>query len=243
MRLLLMLAALAAMQERAETPEAPWIQWTVVDVRAGMVDEFLSVQRELSAHAKKAKTPWRRVARTEVFGDTYRFLIATPVEKLAAFDREPPPDAAMTALVNRAERCIEGRTSYAVRMLPDVGNPLPPDQTPDLMIVNLARVAPGREGDYASWLRTDVLPHFDEAKMHHVTGAIAFGGESGFLHLFHVRNFAELDLGSPLIRALGAEGASAVTAKLSGIVTSNEIWIARLVPDASYGPSDESERN
>jgi hypothetical protein len=70
----------------------------------------------------------------------------------------------------------------------------------------------------------------------HATGAITFGGESGFVHVFYVKNFAELDLGSPLMRALGAEGASAVTAKLSGIVTSNEIWIARLVPDASYGP-------
>jgi hypothetical protein len=241
MRFLLILAALAAPQEAAETPPPPWVQLTVVDVRPGMVDEFLSVQRELTALAKKAKTPFRRVSRTEVFGDTYRFLIATPIERLATFDRDAPRDASTTALVNRAERCIESRKSYAVRMLPDVGNPLPSDQTPDLMVLNIAKVAPGREQDYVSWLSSDVLPHFDEAKVHHVTGAMAFGGESGFLHVFYVKNFAELDLGSPLMRALGAEGAQAVTAKLSGIVTSNEIWIARIVPDVSYGPSDESE--
>ena len=32
----------------------------------------------------------------------------------------------------------------------------------------------------------DVLPHFDEAEMHHTTGALTFGGEGGYIHVFHV---------------------------------------------------------
>ena len=111
------------------------------------------------------------------------------------------------------------------------------------MIVNVAKIAPGREQDYLQVMTTDFLPHFDEAKVHYLTGAAAFGGEGAFIHLFYVENFAALDRGSPVMTALGAEGAQAATAKLAGIVTSSEQWIARIIPEISYGPSaEESEK-
>jgi hypothetical protein len=180
------------------------------------------------------------VSRTEVFGDTYRFFIATPVASLAIFDKKAASDPAMTALVNRAEKCINARESYAVRNLPDISNPLPQDQQPDLMVVNLVRVYPGREQDYVKVMKADFLPHFEEAKVHHATGVVAFGGESALLHLFYFPSFAELDKGSPVMRALGPEGASAATAKLSGIVSSSALWVARVIPELSFGPPSES---
>ena len=238
---LLALSASAAPQdEKPAKDAAPWVQLTMVDVIPSMVEEFVAVQRELTARAKEAKTPWRTVSRTEVFGDTYRFFIATPIASLASFDKGDD-DPALTALVRRAERCISGRTSYAVRNLPDVSNPLAEGKQPGLMVVNVARVFPGREQDYVNVMKSDFLPHFDEAKVHHVTGVLAFGGENGFLHVFYVETFAELDKGSPVMRALGPEGASAVTAKLSGIVSSSALWVARVIPELSFAPPPESE--
>lgn len=215
----------------------PWVEWTVVEVDPAMVDEFIAIQREFTARAKKAKTAWRRVSRTEVFGDAYRFLIATPVRSLATFDKRDDSDAELSVLVHRAQRCVRSQKTYAVRTLPDAGNPLPEGKEPGLMVVNVVRVAPGREQDFMNVMTSDFLPHFNEAKIHYETGALAFGGESGFVHAFYVDNFAELDKGSPVVRALGAEGAQAVTAKLSGIVTASEMWIARLLPEVSYGPT------
>jgi hypothetical protein len=227
----------ATAQEAPPKPRMPpWVQLTVVEVAPSMVDEFLAVQRELSARAKKAKTPWRIVSRTEVFGDSYRFLIDTPVDKLAVFDKKVDRDPELESLVNRAERCVTHRVSYAVRTFPDVDDPLPEGEPEDLMVVNLVRVFPGREQDYLNVMTTDVLPHFKESGSHHVTGSIALGGESGFIHLFYVKDFAELDRGSPVLRALGPAGAQAVTAKLSGIVASSESWVARVLPDVSYRP-------
>ena len=168
-------------------------------------------------------------------------MIATPAPNLASFDDTDDADPAMTALVNRVQRCVTSRQSYAVRTLPHIGNPLPEDAQPDLMVVNVARIAPGREQDYLDVMTSDILPHFEEAEIHHVSGSLAFGGESGFIHVFYVDDFAELDKGSPVMRALGAEGAQAVTAKLSGIVTSNELWLARVIPDVSYFPTPEEE--
>jgi hypothetical protein len=51
-----------------------------------------------------------------------------------------------------------------------------------------------------------------------------------------MNNLAKLDEGSPVVKALGAAGAQAVTAKFAGIVTSNEQWVTRLLPELSYGP-------
>ena len=109
------------------------------------------------------------------------------------------------------------------------------------MIVQIVSIVPGREQDYLRVMATDVLPHFDEAEMHHTSGALTFGGEGGYVHVFHVENFAELDQGSPLARALGAEDAQAVTAKLSGVVTRSEQWLVRYLPDLSFRPEAEVE--
>ncbi len=230
----------AASQPEADPPKdtAPWVQLTLVDVIPSMVEEFVAVERDLTARAKEKKTPWRTVSRTEIFGDTYRFFIATPVASLATFDKESPPDA---GLVTRAERCISRRVSYAVRNLSELSKPLPQDQKPGLMVVNVAHVFPGREQDYVDAMKSDFLPHFDEAKVHYETGVLAFGGESGFVHVFHVPSFAELDKGSPVMRALGPEGALAATAKLSGVVSSSSLWVTRVLPELSYRPEPKTE--
>ena len=89
-RAALTLGVLGLLGERVIAQDAPipWIQLSVVQVSPTMVDEFLSVQKELSARAKKARVPWRTVSRTDVFGDAYRFLIASPLETLASLDRD-----------------------------------------------------------------------------------------------------------------------------------------------------------
>ena len=241
----LFVAATAAAQD----PPEPWVRLNIVDVDPQMVDEFLAVQREFTALAKKAKTPWRSVSRTEVFGDTYRFLIATPVRTLSSFDPggappergdvapvvvETTPSSEEAALVNRVERCVTARRSYAVRVLHDFGNPLPDGEQAGLMVINIANVFPGREQDYMDVMTTDFLPHFDEAEIHHVTGSLAFGGPGGFIHVFYVKDFAQLDQGSPVMKALGSDGAQLVNAKFAGIVARSEIWVSRLVAEASY---------
>jgi hypothetical protein len=234
------LVALTAPAGAQDEAPPPWVQMNVIHVDPQMVDEFMAVQREFSARAKKAKVPWRSVSRTHVFGNSYRFIVTTPVQNLASFDRARDADPETESLINRLRRCVTSRTSYAVRVLHDVGNPLPAGEEPDLMVMNFSKVAPGHEQDYMNVMMEDFLPHFNAAEVHHATGAMTFGGESGFVHVFYFENFAELDKGSPVMRELGAEGAQKVSAKFGGIVSSSEIWIMRRVPELSYGPEPES---
>lgn len=230
----LVVAPHAAAVQTPPTPP-PWLQLTIVQVAPAMVDEYMAVQREITARVKKGGPPWRIVSRTDVFGDAYRFLIMSPVQNLASFDRKDS-DADLVALNNRVQRYITSQQTYAIRTLPEIDNPLPEKEQPNLTVVNIARIAPGREQEYFDVMKSDFFPHFKKAEVHHVNGALTFGGESGYIHQFYVKDFAKLDEGSPVIKALGAVGAQALTAKLSGIVTSSEQWIVRLIPDLSYGP-------
>ena len=235
------LVCLAAGLAAAQDSPPPWFEMTIVQVDPARVDEFLAAQRELSALEQEGDTPWRSVSRTAIFGDTYRFIITTPLENFAGFDRVGDGDVARAAIIARIRNVITSRQHYAVRATPSLDNPPPDDETPSLMVVQIVSVVPGREQDYLRVMATDVLPHFDDAEMHHTSGALTFGGAGGYVHIFHVENFAELDQGSPLARALGAEGAQAVSAKLSGVVTRSEQWLVRYLPDQSFRPEAEEE--
>lgn len=210
---------------------------TVVGVDPGRVDEFLAAQRELSALDGEAGVPWRSVSRTAVFGDTYRFLILSPLANFARYDRDTDADPARAAAIARIRRVVTSRTTYALRTTPGIDNPLPEGAEPSLTLVQVVSVVPGREQEYLRVMAEDVLPHFEEAEMHHTSGALTFGGESGYVHFFQVGSFAELDRGSPMARALGAGGAQEVLGKLTGVVSRSEQWIVRYLPDVSVRPT------
>ena len=240
--LLLLALSLAAAAPAQDAPEAaPWMEMTLVGVEPGQVDEFLAAQRELAALDQKAGVPWRSVSQTAVFGDTYRFLILTPFARFAGLDRGARPDPARASIEQRIRRTLTSQRTYALRTTPDLDNPLPDDEDPGLTLVQLVSVVPGREQDYLRVMAEDVLPHFGEADMHHSSAALTLGGDSGYVHFFHVGNFAALDQGSPLARALGPEGAIEITAKLAGVLSQTEQWIVRYLPDSSFRPEAEAE--
>ena len=233
--LLLIVFELTSRTISAQAP-TPWLQLTIVQVEPAMIDEYVALQREISARMRRGGPAWRTVSRTEGFGDTYRFVILSPLPNLASLDaaaRNVDPELA--ALNGRAQKYVKSQQTIAIRTTPEIDKPLAANQQPALILVNIAKVFPGREQDYFNVMKSDFLPHFDKANFSHLTGLITFGAETGYVHFFYVANFAALDQGSPVVKALGAAGAQAVTAKLSGVVTSTEQWIVRLVPDLSYG--------
>src|SRR5262249_25610246 len=135
---------------------------------------------------------------------------------------------------------IKGQHNLVIRTLPDFDNPLPANQQPAVMIFNITKVYPGREQDYLKVMKEDFLPHFTKANMSYVSGSLTFGGENGFVHMFYFNNFAALDAGSPVMKALGPAGAQAVAAKFSGIVSGNQQWLVRVLPDLSYGAARQT---
>ena len=232
-----LLTAPAQQEAEDDTPIPPWVRMTIVDVNPAMIDEFLAVQRELMTVAQDDEIPWRGVNRSAVFGNPYRFLIFTPADNLAAFDGID--DGIDPALMSRLQKTITSEQSYAIRTLPEISNPLADGDEPNLMVFNIARIAAGRELEYYEIMKTDFLPHFDEAEVNHITGSLTFGGQGGYIHTFYYDDMGDLDQGSPVLRALGAEKAQEVTESFAGIVTGSEMFLATYLPELSYSELPE----
>ena len=79
--ILAILVALAAPAVAQENVPPPWVQMNVIQVDPEMVDEFMAVQREFSARAKKAKV-------SECYFDRGGFLFHGKVKALADAARE-----------------------------------------------------------------------------------------------------------------------------------------------------------
>jgi hypothetical protein len=219
-------------------PAAPWLRMVVTDVDPAFIDEYIGLQRDITARLRRAQgATWRTVHRSDAFGNLDQFITITPVQNLASFDAAARGgDVELAALMSRAQKYVKHTQSYAIRTTPEIDNPLPQNQAPTLMLVNIARVIPGKEQDYMNVMKTDLIPHFNKGEYRHVNGILSFGGPSGFIHFYYVNNYAKLDEGSPVTKALGIPAAQAVTAKFAGLVSANEQWVARLIPDLSFGP-------
>jgi hypothetical protein len=235
------------------------MQLTFVDVDPAFLDEYLSVQREITGRQRgggrggrggrggaaapapadrddaPASANFRIVGRSDAFGNTYRFMFLTPLQNLGALDTRNA-DPALELLNSRAAKYVTGQQSFAIRYMPDFSKPLADRTAPEMLLIDITRVTPGREQEYMNLMKSDFLPHFEKAEYSHQTGAIAFGGEGGFIHMYYIRNYAKLDEGSPVVRALGVEAAQAATAKFAGLVTSSEHLVARVLPELSFGP-------
>ncbi len=208
-----------------------------------MEAEFLSVQKEFSERESKAGTSFGGVFRTAQLGDTWKYIIATPMESLADLDNAPEADAARSSLIDRVRKCIVSRKSYAVRPIADASNDPVPGTPLILAVTEFVTVAPGRGSEYLALLESDILPHFDAMDVPYVTGQLGLGGAPGYVHFFYEDSFAEIGKGSPVSRALGPEGAEKVDAKLAGIVTHRELWVSGYVAELSddnrsAGPSN-----
>lgn len=213
-------------------PKAPaWVRLNIIDVRGDMVDEFLAIQEQFSADAKKAGRPFRSVWQTAQIGPTWRFAIATPMKSIADLGA---PSTSDDSVIDRAVKCIVSRRSLIVRPMNDLSKPLPAGTTPSLAVVTMTEVAPGREDDYISWLKNDYIPHFDKVGVHYLSGDVGLGGGNSFVQFALFESFDEIAKGSPLMRSAGPEGAAAVRAKRAGIVTGGETMIMRYDKERSF---------
>src|SRR5215475_1825251 len=117
--LALLVCFATARTSTAQTPQpTPWMQVTFVHVEPAMVNEYISVQKDYAARAKKGPTPGRTVSRVEV-RDPNLFIITSPVTNLASFDaaaRNVDPE--LSALNAKMLKYVTGQQTYVIQAIP-----------------------------------------------------------------------------------------------------------------------------
>lgn len=219
-----------------------WFQLTVVDVQSGMAADWRKIeQEEVLPALKKAGGPGREVWTTGVFGIGGQYVLITPIQSFAQFDGQSSMVRALgqeqaAAIGARRARLEKGRRSYALRTRPDLSYVPDPNRTQRLALVSIVELANGRQSEFESLIKTDVLPAMKKAQVKGYSVAqVVYGGSTNeVITVVAYDTFEEIGKGHPFDIALGPAGAAKLTQKSASIVTRLERHISRFVPELSF---------
>ena len=119
---------------------------------------------------------------------------------------------------------------------PSAQAPKPPAETPQLLLLQFSKVRPGMGPQYIDLQTKEVMP---AQKKGGVLGRQAWSsGISGpvgeFVFISPIQSMAQFDDQSPMVKALGQEGAAALNAKLAALAEPMGSAIVRTRPDLHY---------
>jgi hypothetical protein len=217
-------------------PEAPASQlmiMSVIDVKPEFTSDFGALQGEVMAAQRAGGQPWRETWHTAIFGNPYRIVVFSPVDGLGQLDGSTftikgAGPAGATTINERARRMIQHQQIYLLQARPDLGIGTRPAK-PGLGVATFISVTPGREPEIEQFLKTEVRAALKKTGVNYYGVArVTYGGDaSQYVTLLLFDNFTDLGRGHPLERALGADGAMRLQAKVTGIVSKLERYVIR----------------
>jgi hypothetical protein len=223
-------------------PATPQLfQITVYKIKPDMVAEWESLVKAAIPALKKAGVPMVSFWQTAIFGEN-EWVAATPIAKFAEYDGANPfvralGEAGAMRLHAMAVKCLaEPARGYAVRFRRDLSINQPMTEPPAIATVTSIHVAFGKGQEFEAIVKGDVLPAMKKAGLTQfwVYEAVQGGDVNGWTIVTPYKNFAEVDVPSPMVRAIGQEGAQKIAAKSAGIVVSMERSVMRYRVDLSY---------
>ena len=228
----------------AQAPQ--WSSVTIVKVKPDMVAEWQDLQKKVVNPAlKKAGMKERSVFETAVFGESYEYVVITPITSLAQYDEAMSPlrkslgEDAWRDYQAKSRRCVVSAHTYGEMSRLDLsymGKMMQMTGPPKLAIVNAISVVPGRATAFENLVKSDILPVMKKADVigYFVSQSI-FGGDGyGYTTVTFMNSFAEIAKGSPFLRVLGPAGAANMVAKFAGVVAHQERSIVRFNPELSF---------
>jgi len=199
----------------------------VVRVKPEMVDAWIDFQAKRTIPALQKAGVERRDVYQAAIGPAFEFRLVTPVGKFADRDNPGPIERALGAAgakeYNDAYRkLIASMQAFVIQGISDASLDPTPDATYKVMVLSLVHVAPGRGGDYLSYVRNDLLPVQKKGQVKRfLLNQVIFGGDPNeYRTATYMEKFADLDAGPAVVRVLGQDGAEKLAQKTTGIVTS-----------------------
>jgi hypothetical protein len=207
------------------TPPVQRSSVNVVRVKPDMIDAWMDFQAKQTVPALKKAGVVQRDVYQAAYGPQGEFRVVTPIGKFADRDNPSPIERALGAAgakeYNDALRkTIASSTSYVIQAIPDASFDPSPNATYKILVLSTNHIAPGRIGDYLSYLRNDILPVQKKGQVkRYLVSQVVFGGDPNEYRVAtFVDKFADLDAGPAVVRVLGQEAAAKLGEKTVGIV-------------------------
>jgi hypothetical protein len=141
--------------------------------------------------------------------------------------------------VRRSVGVVALFTGILFAAVPSGQQPTKSPAQPQLLYVSIVKVKPGAGADYTAIQTKEVIPAQRkggglgrDAWSSGITGPV---GE--VVYLSPISSFAQFDNPNPMSKALGAEGAAALNAKVNALAEQKQTMIVRTRPDLSYVPN------
>lgn len=229
-----------------DAPQQQWSSISIVRVKPDMVTEWQDLQKNVVNPAlKKAGVKERSIFETAVFGNSFEYVVITPITSLAQYDEPMSPlrktlgEDAFRDYLTKARRCIVSTQTFAEVSRLDLsymGKTASMTGPPKLAVVTSLSIMPGRGAAFENLVRSEVLPVMKKADViGYFVSQTIFGGDGwGYTSVIFYDSFAEIGKGSPFVRVLGQAGSEALFAKIGGLVAHQERMIARFNPDLSF---------
>ena len=240
MRMIALVALLIVSTLPAPSQEAPsWISFTFVSVKPEMDAQFqVLIESQWLPAVKKSDLPFMQTWRAARFGNLYEYLFVAPIENFASYDGQSPIQKAMApgeyaTLFASLSQCVNSVRTVAHMYRPDLSmaNATPPK----MAIVSTVMVKPGMGQAYEKLIK-EILPHFEELDYKGVwSHQTVFGGsQNEWTHVTGIDNFAHIDKGPPLVRAVGPDGAAKLEAKFAEVLQAEKLGIYAFIGSLSH---------
>jgi hypothetical protein len=234
----------------ATPPAAPtFIRLAIVEIRPDMVADYLAMQKSETIPAlQKAGVPYRHAWRTGQFGTGFTVAYLSPIKSFAMLD-EPNPvvkalgeEGARQHGMKMAKFIASSRT-YALRDRPDLGIKTEGAPMAKLGVLASVEVVPGRAIEWETILKNEWTPALKKAGVaSYGVSQVVFGGSAGQYYTFTpLENYAQLDGGHPIIKAIGEAGMNRIMAKMGPSTRSVERFIIRYDEELSFRMQQTSE--
>lgn len=115
---------------------------------------------------------------------------------------------------------------------------VPAGEARQMYVVDLIRVQPGMGSEWQDLVKNEYMPAMKKGGVSrfYVLRRATFGGAGEFMLSRYIKNLAELDEPSPLVKGLGQSGATALSAKLNRLTASFRTVGITSRPDLSIPP-------
>ena len=242
-------SAATVAQSKTASNEPQWLMVSIVKLNPGATAEYLDLQaKEVMPAQKKGGSAGRQAWSSGVSGPPREFVYITPIVSFAQFDKPAPLVAALgqagaDALNAKVAKLADPQKTMIVRTRPDLSYVPNPSAAPSaLAMISIVDVVPGRRADFEAFVKKDVLPAMQQAKVKSYSVIEIVYGDSvnGYVTAVGYDNYEAIGKGHPFQTALGEDGARKLDSRVTGIISRVERFISRHRPELSWSATPGS---
>jgi hypothetical protein len=219
--------------------EPQLLHLVMTKLQPGAAGEYREMQAKVNEAYKKDSVPWRQVWSTSVFGEP-QYVAVFPVGKMERYETPNPVrkmlnDTDYAHYSQQMSRLVASSRSVLVTTRPDLSI-ASENRKPKRAVVTVLIAEPGKQAAVEAVILSDLKPAWQKAGMKDVWvhQTILGGPVTEYTIVALIDNWAEMDSGGPMVRALGREGWDKIRQKVAGLATSIENSVMAHQPELSY---------